>query len=296
MSSRALKGSPSCSWLLSDRKMMKMLVVFGILLHAPALVSALQAKEGDPFVLLPCQFDTFEVTNPTVLWTFSSSTVHRRQQGEDQLQDQDPRYRGRTSMRTDALADKDLSLNLTKLVLSDSGNYSCIVRDHREEIHRESVTLQVEGGFPSWATALLVVLGILVFCISGGVLFCFRQHFMSEYRVPLGYNKKSVLLPCKTTACLSEDVRVEWTDEGGRKVHVYENGSDLPDEQDGLYKTRTAMEKKFKSGDVSLTLKHPSDEDKNIYTCKIYSQGKILTQKTVTLYIKGAKKGKSSIV
>uniref|UniRef100_A0A3Q2D376 Ig-like domain-containing protein n=1 Tax=Cyprinodon variegatus TaxID=28743 RepID=A0A3Q2D376_CYPVA len=194
-----------------------------IWLIPPALVSALQAKEGDPFVLLPCQFDTFEVTNPTVLWTFSSSTVHRRQQGEDQLQDQDPRYRGRTSMRTDALADKDLSLNLTKLVLSDSGNYSCI----------------------------------------------------------------SVLLPCKTTACLSEDVRVEWTDEGGRKVHVYENGSDLPDEQDGLYKTRTAMEKKFKSGDVSLTLKHPSDEDKNIYTCKIYSQGKILTQKTVTLYIKG---------
>ena len=75
---------------------------------------------------------------------------------------------------------------------------------------------------------------------------------------------KSVRLPFKTTADLSEDVRVEWTakirvewmDEDNMKVHVYGNGSK---EQHRLYGGRTEMnEDPLRTGDLSLTLKRPT--------------------------------------
>ncbi|KAF3698396.1 hypothetical protein EXN66_Car014077 [Channa argus] len=78
---------------------------------------------------------------------------------------------------------------------------------------------------------------------------------------------ESVQLPCQTTANLPEDVRVEWKN-NGREVHVYQNGSDQPEEQDEFYRGRTEMKRNLLvTGDLSLTLKYPTDSQKHLHLC-----------------------------
>ncbi|XP_033182543.1 uncharacterized protein LOC113168440 isoform X2 [Anabas testudineus] len=275
-------------WTCFYRKM-NVLVVFVILVHVSQHASAVDMYEGDHF-LLPCEFRTFDVDDPTVVWSrydLSPSTVHQRQQEGDDLKIQNQLYRDRTSMRTDALETGDLSLNLTKLTLSDSGTYTCSIREFGfEEVGRREVQLQVKERFPSWAKALLVLLVLLL--VTGVLLVHFRQYFMSVYQVEVDSGVESVLLPCKTTVCLNGDVKVEWTDRDNRKVNVYQNDSDQPEEQHQFYRGRTEMKRNLlKPGDLSLTLKYPTDWNRGTFTCTVYNrEGNILMKKLVKLQVK----------
>ncbi|KAL4008987.1 hypothetical protein ACER0C_002839 [Sarotherodon galilaeus] len=247
---------------------MKMFVVFVILLHVSQHASAVELYEGVSFIL-PCQGDTFGLFDPTVVWSrsdLSPPTVHQHQHQGDELKDQNQRYSGRTSMKTDALETGDLSLNLTDLQLSDSATYTCSIRDKRiGQIRLTDVQLEVKERFPSWVKALLVLLVLLV--VSGGLLFHFRQYFMKGYKVGVESAVESVLLPCQAIVCLPKDAKVEWMD-SYRKVHVYKNGSDRPEEQDQFYKGRTKIKRNLlEPGDLSLTLKPPTDT--NTYTCTV---------------------------
>ncbi|XP_030580945.1 uncharacterized protein LOC115777241 [Archocentrus centrarchus] len=264
---------------------MKMLVVFVILLHVSQHASAVELYEGDSFIL-PCKLPTFRLRNPSVEWSrsdLSPPTVHQLQ--GDELKEQNQRYSGRTSMKTDALETGDLSLKLTDLQLSDSATYTCSVRDRMYGYNRlGEVQLQVKERFPSWAKALLVLLVLLV--VSGGLLFHFRQHFMSGYKVEVDSGVESVQLPCKTIVHLPKGTKVEWKDGASRKVHVYQSSSEQPEEQHDFYRGRTKMERNLlKPGDLSLTLKHPTDT--HTYTCTAYNKrGDILMEKQVQLTVR----------
>lgn len=98
-----------------------------------------------------------------------------------------------------------------------------------------------------------------------------------------------VLLPCRTTVHLSEDSKVAWRDGNKSEVHVYRNGSGQSKEQLRFYQDRTTMnEDLLKTGDLSLTLKHPTRADTDTFTCTVYSRRRnVLMKKKVKLKVKG---------
>ncbi|CAI5669926.1 unnamed protein product [Oreochromis niloticus] len=249
-----------------------------------------KVEEGSESVILPCKTKPDLPKNTTVEWTRSEVgliTVHEYSNRNDDLMTQDEVYRDRTKMSEDLLRTGDLSLTLKQPTERDTGGYICtIYRD--KDILRQKVVLLVKEPFPSWVKVLLVLLVLLV--VSGGLLFYFRQYFMSgEYyqKVEVESGVESVQLPCKNIVNFLRDTNVEWKDRDNRMVHVYKNGSDQPGEQHQDYKDRTEIKRNLlKPADFSLTLKFPTDRDTNTYTCTISRVGNIKIKKRVELKVR----------
>ena len=112
---------------------------------------------------------------------------------------------------------------------------------------------------------------------------------LSVYQVEVDPDAESVQLPCKTTVHLPEDAKVVWRYGDHTKVHVYQNGSDQPDEQDNIYRDRTEMKRNLlETGDLSLTLKYLKDDDSYTYTCTVYNREEhIMMMKQVKLQVRG---------
>ncbi|XP_005796676.2 uncharacterized protein LOC102225860 [Xiphophorus maculatus] len=259
-----------------------MIMVLGILLHMSLQVSAVETYEGQS-ILLFCEFEIFELDRPIVKWSrsdLSPPIVHQLQEAGDELMDQNQLYTGRTSMKADALETGDLSLKLTNLQTSDTGTYSCTVRNVMGERRVRDEELLVKELFPSWAKALLVLFVLVLTVAAGIILYYFRHRLRPELKVEMEKKmmvevlsgEECVLLPCKMVGHLPKDVKVKWVDAGNRVVHVYQNGSDQPQEQDQLYRNKTKVKRDLqKTGDFSLTLRHPTYEDNNVYTCSVHS-------------------------
>ncbi|XP_026019258.1 butyrophilin-like protein 2 isoform X2 [Astatotilapia calliptera] len=210
---------------------------------------------------------------------------------KDDPMTQDDLYTNRTKMNEDLLRTGDLSLTLKNPTQRDSGGYICTI--HRDkDILRQKVVLQVKEQFAYWASVLVGIAGFLVplllLVVSGGLLYYFRHYFKSGYQKVVDSGVESVQLPCKTTVKFLKDAKVEWEDRDKRKVHVYQNDSDQLGVQDEFYRDRTKMKRNLlEPGDLSLTLKHPTEGDTNTYTCTVYSkEGNILRKKQVELKVR----------
>uniref|UniRef100_A0A3Q2WKC0 Ig-like domain-containing protein n=1 Tax=Haplochromis burtoni TaxID=8153 RepID=A0A3Q2WKC0_HAPBU len=109
----------------------------------PEVVEVLQ---GEKSVLLPFKTTADLPQHVTVEWTDSNAMkVHVYESGNNQPDKQHQSYRGRTEMKEDPLRNKDLSLTLKPLHLTDSGVYTCIVYKKDGHMLQKSVTLSVSG-------------------------------------------------------------------------------------------------------------------------------------------------------
>ncbi|XP_076735116.1 uncharacterized protein LOC143412389 isoform X2 [Maylandia zebra] len=234
---------------------MKMLLFLLLSVSQHALAVVVEVNEGERSVLLPCLFSGITPEDTTVMWTCSDldpKSVHLQgEKGGDDVRGQNQRYSRRTSMNRYAFIIKDFSLTLRKPTKTDSGNYTCSISAGGEERRLRDIQLQVKD---------------------------------QQVEVTVREGSQSVILPCNTTSDLPEDSTVEWTrsDLGLITVHEYSNRNDELMTQDEVYRDRTKMnEDLLRTGDLSLTLKHPTVKDTGRYICTIYRDKDILTQKVV---------------
>lgn len=100
---------------------------------------------------------------------------------------------------------------------------------------------------------------------------------------------ESVQLPFRTTGDLPEDTTVEWKRYEPKYmiVHKNQNGSDQLGEQNEFHRDRTEMnDNLLKTGDISLTLKNPTNSDTGRYICDVGGT-QIYRWKTVLVTVKG---------
>uniref|UniRef100_A0AAX7SBZ3 Ig-like domain-containing protein n=1 Tax=Astatotilapia calliptera TaxID=8154 RepID=A0AAX7SBZ3_ASTCA len=223
-------------------------------------VPQVEVESGVESVQLPCHTTFHLSADAKVEWMdsytdvgISNRKVHVYENGSDQPEKQHQVYRDRTKMNEDLLKTGDLSLALKHPTDGDNRTYTCTVYSSEGNILlKKQVELKV------------------------GVC-----------QVEVNEGAESVQLPFKTTQNLPEDAEVEWRDSLNKKAHVYQNGSDQADKQHQGYRDRTKMnEDLLKTGDLSLTLKHPTDGDSGEYSCEVSMNGRI-RYKTVQLKVKG---------
>ncbi|KAM3591153.1 uncharacterized protein V6R79_023490 [Siganus canaliculatus] len=106
------------------------------------------AMIGDD-VTLPCQLDpVVDATGLIVEWArpdLQPTYVHLRREGVQLVLEENPSYKGRTSLNENKLKRGDLSLKLFKVKLSDAGKYKCFV----PTLDMESVVELVVGSVSS---------------------------------------------------------------------------------------------------------------------------------------------------
>ncbi|XP_050923844.1 uncharacterized protein LOC108891971 [Lates calcarifer] len=226
-------------------------------------VQQVEVKGGVESVQLPFRTTGDLDGNIRVEWRDRDNRkVHVYKNGSDRPEEQNQVYRDQTEMKKDLLRTGDLSLTLKHPTDWDTGRYICTVYKDGQIMRRTSVLLKVK---------------------------------VQQVEVDSGV--ESVQLPFRTTVHLDGNIRVEWMDRDNRKVHVYENGSDRPEEQDQVYRDRTEMKKDLlKPGDLSLTLKHPKVTDTGSYICIVCKDGQIMRRTSVQLEVKGRTQVKDETV
>ncbi|XP_038135928.1 myelin-oligodendrocyte glycoprotein-like [Cyprinodon tularosa] len=242
---------------------MKLFAAFFFLLYASqdSLTVKLEVQEGAPSVLLPCHYSKVLEEIVTVKWSrydLNPDIVHLRREGDD-LREQNQQFRGRTSMRPDALDSLDFSLTLKDLQLPDSGVYICSMIDETEEEMLADVRLHVKASQDSLTT-----------------------------KVEVWEGAQSVVLPCHYSGELKGTVTVKWNryDLIPNTVHRRQERDDLR-EQNQQFRGRTSLRRDAAaSGDFSITLREPQLPDSGVYICWITDETEEIKRSDIQLSVR----------
>ncbi|XP_054878791.1 matrix remodeling-associated protein 8-like [Poeciliopsis prolifica] len=235
--------------------MMMMMMMILLLVSQHALGGVVEVNEGAESVLLPCIYSgQIPEDNPLLIWTrsdLSPNSVHLQRENGDDLQNQNQRFRNRTSMNPDALDTGNFSLTLRKPEQIDGGNYTCSISNGREELNLKQIHLKVKA---------------------------------DQQEVEVTEGSDSVVLPCTTSSRLPEDTSVEWTRSEPEFMMVHSSSNQR--NQDGFYRDRTEMDQDFlRTGDVGLTLRNPTHRDAGRYVCTVYRDQDVLRHTLVLKYV-----------
>ncbi|XP_038670853.1 sodium channel subunit beta-4-like isoform X6 [Scyliorhinus canicula] len=115
-------------------------------------------------VVLPCTYKgNVPVSDLHVIWGISLFEIlHKFVDGNDDLTEQDARFRNRTTLFKDQLEQGNWSVLISDLRKSDQNKYECQIYKKKEEVHyllkSNEVHLSVTG--PGFSTGVGVGLGI----------------------------------------------------------------------------------------------------------------------------------------
>uniref|UniRef100_A0A8C4GUG7 Ig-like domain-containing protein n=1 Tax=Dicentrarchus labrax TaxID=13489 RepID=A0A8C4GUG7_DICLA len=116
--------------------------------------------------ILPCHLDpAVDPASTTLEWSRPDQGhrfVHVRHEGEDALTDQNPSYKGRTSVSNNTLKQGDVSLKLSRVELSDNGTYRCYI----PKLNKESFISLAVGDMPPPAHKIVLVVAIPIMILS----------------------------------------------------------------------------------------------------------------------------------
>ncbi|XP_036420376.1 ribonuclease inhibitor-like isoform X2 [Colossoma macropomum] len=132
--------------------------------------TALSAPAGSD-VVLPCSLQpNTSALNMRVEWSRLNSQVHLYKHNKEINNDQDPFYRGRTALFKDELPQGNVSLLLSKVRVSDEGNYSCSIENGNSVFGNCIVQVRVEvvGTHPEITVERSVYCEVNLLCETKG--------------------------------------------------------------------------------------------------------------------------------
>ncbi|XP_042257934.1 myelin-oligodendrocyte glycoprotein-like isoform X1 [Thunnus maccoyii] len=129
------------------------------------------AKLGDD-IILPCHLEPeVSAVSMTLEWwrpDLNPKFVHVWRDGKDELADQNPSYKGRTSLFIEELKNGNVSLKLSKVELSDNGTYRCYIPTLSKESFITLTVDDIPAGLPTYAIVLIVIFMIIfmIICLT----------------------------------------------------------------------------------------------------------------------------------